>query len=300
LLEFSIIIPTYGRPDKIVKCIESVPSVSFLEIIVVDDNGLDTPNQLLTKKLLTDFKHIRYLALEDNVGAALARNAGVNIANAKYITFLDDDDCFLPDMLLKKFQFMKEEDECDLCCSDMLISKNGKLIDSSQKYFSGTTPLEALERCNCWTPMMTFKKEFFLVIGGFSNVSYKEDNALLLKANIYGADIRHFKHATFIHMIHEDQQITTGNRNCIEGNELVLRLQEDLCKQLILTKWERHIFDFRISRNYLRIKCFYDISRFTLFKFWLANVFLKSRGLIELLKAFKDLKVVINRPNSNI
>jgi glycosyltransferase involved in cell wall biosynthesis len=300
LLELSIIIPTYGRPDKIVKCIESVPHASFLDIIVVDDNGLNTPMQLLTKELLSDFKHIRYLSLKDNVGAALARNAGVKTATTKYVTFLDDDDCFLPDMFLKKFQFMKEQEGCDLCCSDMLISKNGKFIDSFQKYFKGTTSLDALGNCNCWTPMMMFKKEFFDKTGGFSKVSYKQDITLLLKAHIYGADVRHFKHATFVHTIHSGSQITTVNRQKIDGDEMLLELEQKLFKQKNLTKKQQYSFAFKIARKKLRIDKFYNCSRFSLFKFWFSNIFFKCRGARSLLKSVKDLKVILGKPTSQI
>lgn len=50
----SVVIPTYARPTNLIRAIESVlnQTYSAIEIIVVDDNGLGTPYQEETERLL--------------------------------------------------------------------------------------------------------------------------------------------------------------------------------------------------------------------------------------------------------
>ena len=105
MVELSIIIPTYGRVSKIKNAIESALVNDAFEVIIIDDNGKGSEHQLSTERILNDYissGKIRYYPLEKNSGAGIARNYGVDKANGKYITFLDDDDYFLEDILLQK------------------------------------------------------------------------------------------------------------------------------------------------------------------------------------------------------
>lgn len=58
----SVIIPTYGGPEFLDRCIDSVLSQTYkkIEIIIVDDNGLDTTKQKETAILMN-----KYLSLEN-------------------------------------------------------------------------------------------------------------------------------------------------------------------------------------------------------------------------------------------
>ena len=41
-----------------------------------------------------------------NFGGALARNEGIKCATGDYVTFLDDDDIYLPDKILAQLEYM--------------------------------------------------------------------------------------------------------------------------------------------------------------------------------------------------
>ena len=98
--EFSVVIPTYGRPQFVDAAIRSVlgQSVSDLECIVVDDASPE-PVDLAPDGLLDD-PRLRLVRRDDNGGPAAARNTGIDAAVGKYVAFLDDDDLWLPDRLL--------------------------------------------------------------------------------------------------------------------------------------------------------------------------------------------------------
>ena len=66
----SVVIPTYGRPQKLVDAVESVlrQTYEFFEIIVVDDNGRNTPNQIETERTINTYsdKRLIYIIHEKN------------------------------------------------------------------------------------------------------------------------------------------------------------------------------------------------------------------------------------------
>jgi len=90
---FSIVIPTYNRPQLLSRAILSVldQSCQDFEIVVVNDGG--------SRPELKSDSRTR-LVEQPNRGMAAARNAGIRAARGRYITFLDDDDTLTPDRLV--------------------------------------------------------------------------------------------------------------------------------------------------------------------------------------------------------
>ena len=100
----SVIIPTYGRPNLLLRAINSVLNQSYsnIEIIVVDDNNPGSLERDQTQKLLEKYiqeNKIMYIKMDKNVGGALARNKGVEVCSGALICFLDDDDEYLPNKI---------------------------------------------------------------------------------------------------------------------------------------------------------------------------------------------------------
>lgn len=91
-LQFSIVIPTYNRPERLERCLESIAQLDYprdrFEVIVVDD-GSSTALAPITEKFETDFT-LR-LIRQKNTGPAGARNTGAAAAVGEYLVFTDDD-----------------------------------------------------------------------------------------------------------------------------------------------------------------------------------------------------------------
>lgn len=110
----SVIIPTYGKPVFLEKCINSVLTQSFkdLELIVVDDNDPDTESRNITESIVNKFKvkdsRVSYIKHNKNKNGAVARNTGFAVAQGKYISLLDSDDEYMPDRLQKCYDVMEQ------------------------------------------------------------------------------------------------------------------------------------------------------------------------------------------------
>lgn len=109
----SIIIPTYARPTNLLRAIDSVLSQTYtpIEIIVVDDNGVNTPFQKETEELLSQYiseKRITYLKHEVNKNGSAARNTGTRASHGEIIGYLDDDDTFMSNKIEEQVKRLQE------------------------------------------------------------------------------------------------------------------------------------------------------------------------------------------------
>jgi glycosyltransferase involved in cell wall biosynthesis len=92
----SVVIPTYNRGRGVERAVTSVLDQSFadLELLVVDDGSDDGTAQ----RLVGRDQRLR-CHRQPNRGPAAARNAGIRIAQAPIVAFLDADNRWLPDHL---------------------------------------------------------------------------------------------------------------------------------------------------------------------------------------------------------
>ena len=109
----SVIIPTYNRAKTIRESIDSVLAQTYheIEVIVVDDCSLDNTEQIVKG---IDDARVRYIRLDLNQGACVARNEGIKNAVGEYIAFQDSDDIWRPEKLTVQLDSMKKTG-ADVC-----------------------------------------------------------------------------------------------------------------------------------------------------------------------------------------
>ena len=92
-MKVSVITPMYNCEKFISETIESVLNQTYTnwEMIIIDDCSTDKSKQIVKQYIERD-KRIRLIALNENSGAAVARNKGIEVSSGRFIAFLDGDD----------------------------------------------------------------------------------------------------------------------------------------------------------------------------------------------------------------
>ena len=139
----SVITPTYNRAHVLGRAIRSLQrqTLDNYEHVIVDDGSTDD-----TRDIVAAFgdQRIRYLALRDRRGANTARNAGLDMARAPLVTFLDSDDEFRSHRLQSTVELFARHPEIGLLSTSFITEKGGVALKSVNTD-SVLTP-EAFER----------------------------------------------------------------------------------------------------------------------------------------------------------
>lgn len=107
LKKVSIITPAYNSAKYISETINSVISQTYSdwELIIIDDHSKDDTVDLVQKFCEKD-NRIKLIVLDQNCGAGIARNKGIEFADGQYIAFLDSDDIWIENKLDLQIKYM--------------------------------------------------------------------------------------------------------------------------------------------------------------------------------------------------
>jgi glycosyltransferase involved in cell wall biosynthesis len=130
--QVSIIIPAYNVAPYIAATLDSVFAQTYTnyEVIVVNDGSPDT--EAFEKAIAPYLDRLRYLK-QENLGASVARNAGVKAALAEFVAFLDADDLWQPNYLHEQVKFIRDR-KSDLVCADATMF--GEPATEGQSYMT--------------------------------------------------------------------------------------------------------------------------------------------------------------------
>lgn len=139
----SVIVPVYNVEQYLEKCIDSIRRQTYrdLEIILVDDGTPDDSGVLcdVYAKLDDRIKVIH----KENGGLSDARNAGLDVAQGKYIAFVDGDDFIHPRMYETMVHMIETEQSDMALCEFQQVDKDAEIdetiqvITESPEFFTG-------------------------------------------------------------------------------------------------------------------------------------------------------------------
>ena len=124
----SIIMPSFNSARFIAESIESVLSQTYAqwELLITDDCSKDNSLEIINSYVAIDDR-IKIFALNNNVGAASARNISLDKAKGRYIAFLDSDDIWEPHKLETQLSFMKTNGYEFTFSAYSIMANDGKL-----------------------------------------------------------------------------------------------------------------------------------------------------------------------------
>lgn len=113
----SVIIPIYNAEKYLDECVSSVLNQSYhnIQVILVDDGSKDNSWNICQQ--LRDKDSRIEIFTQENSGVSVARNKGLDVANGKWIMFVDPDDVLDPNIivnLMKETKYPKRD--IVVCC----------------------------------------------------------------------------------------------------------------------------------------------------------------------------------------
>ena len=179
----SVVIPTYNRGWILKEAIDSVLSQNFddFELIIIDDGSTDN-----TRDLLACYKDRLFVIHQPNKGVSAARNRGISAASGRYIAFLDSDDLWLPDKLLRQLAFFSSNPDALICQTEEIWIRNGIRVNPKKKHRkrSGMIFEQSLPLCLVSPSAVMMERSLFRIVGDFDEDLYAcEDYDLWLRVS---------------------------------------------------------------------------------------------------------------------
>ena len=124
----TIIVPIYNVERYLKQCILSIQLQTYrnLEIILVDDGSKDASGNICDEFAGNDMR-IRAIH-QKNTGLSAARNIGIDVAQGKYIMFIDSDDYIAPDCIEKLYNALIETDGQMSVCDYAKVDENVEFV----------------------------------------------------------------------------------------------------------------------------------------------------------------------------
>jgi glycosyltransferase involved in cell wall biosynthesis len=281
---FSVIINNYNYARFLPAAINSVLRQSFTdyELIVVDDCSTDHSRDVI----LSYGGKVKPVFLETNGGQAAAFNAGVKASRGKLISFLDSDDVFYPDKLLRVYQTSLEKPDALLIyhqCYNMNVMGevrpglhpirlwDGNLRDRIYRHAESIT---------AQTSLLTFRREFIDKIFPVSQYLNPQaaDATIQYLAGLLG-EIACIKEPLTLYRMHERSIYSSMDFDDLDNIRGLMRRNEKeyYYINLVLTK--------------LGVKKPFDIMKF---RYYLGNICIFNQ-----ISRWKFLRGILFNPNFN-
>ena len=246
-IKVSIIVPSYKRDTKTVgRALNSLLSQTYqnIEIIVVDDNARpelsDYREQLRAYVAELNDPRIRYFANEENLGGSLSRNVGITNCTGEFVTFLDDDDRYLPEKVERQLKFTVEND-LDMSFTDLAIYNEKEVLIDYRNYLGlNSFTKEDLFRYHLTkqitgTPTFLIKRSVLEKINGFDDVKMGQEYYLMVKLIQSGCKIGYMQGSDIVAYRDGSEAISTGP-NKISGERKLYHFKKNYFSLLTLSE----------------------------------------------------------------
>ena len=130
----TIITPVYNCEKLIRETIDSVQKQTYKnwEMILVDDCSGDNSEEII-KEIIKEDNRVKYFKLEENSGAAVARNYALEKSKGRFIAYLDADDLWRKNKLEVQVKFMLDNNYAFSCTDYEKIDEEGKSLNKIVK-----------------------------------------------------------------------------------------------------------------------------------------------------------------------
>lgn len=220
----STVIPTHSGSQVICRAVDSVLSQTYsnIEVIVVDDNGKGTSEQVATEKEMLKYgsdKRVKYIVHDVSRHGSAARNTGVKNSKGEFIALLDDDDYFLPNNLQEHYETLDSlDDSYGLSFCGMHIIR-GKIEEDIIAKYEGKVLIDFLMgRMRVGSSLVMIRKSVYDEFNGFDE-SFKRHQDWEFLTRIFTKYLLASTHKIGVFKINLDRNSAT-NPQKFEANRI--------------------------------------------------------------------------------
>lgn len=228
----SVVVATYRRDESLRAALLSLTEQTYadVEIVLVDDNADAEWNEKV-QTILNDFPTVVYIRNESNRGSAETRNIGIRAASGEYVTFLDDDDVYLPHKIEKQVELMCEK-KADYSITDLfLYNERDQLEDRRVRDYIRETDTASLLKYHLLhhitgTDTLMFRKEYLECIGGFDPIDVGDEYYLMYKAIQAGGSFCYLEDCDVKAYIHTGEGGLSSGDGKIQGENALYEFKK--------------------------------------------------------------------------
>ena len=162
----SVCIPTYNREHLLKETLDSVFAQTYkdFEVVIVDDGSTDGTKEMLRQR---GYK-VRYF-WQKNQGESASRNKLIELAQGKYITFIDSDDLLFPRAVEELVKTIEKYGPDIIAYSDYvgIDEKGARVRRKRRKLPSGDIVANLFDYIYVHSCGTMCTKELFQEVGGF-------------------------------------------------------------------------------------------------------------------------------------
>lgn len=231
----TVIIPSKNRMDMLVRAVTSISLQGVLPvaIIIIDDCS----SQPITQSLFENITNLKITILrnQNSIGGAKSRNVGIQNASSKFISFLDDDDCWEPHYIKSVCELLSENDKVAA-----YTSKSFVLSSELNKVFKESIATDTISTSDLLkgnfvgtTSCVTAQKSFLIDINGFDeSLPALQDYECWLRMSLNGILFQPVPKAKVIYTINITSSQISGNySNHINAKSIISNKYVGLLEQ---------------------------------------------------------------------
>jgi glycosyltransferase involved in cell wall biosynthesis len=190
--KISVIMPVLNGERYIAQALDSIAAQSCrdFEFILVDDGCTDGTRAIV--QLYEQKMPIRYVNHPERKGISVSVNDGIHEARGEYISFLDHDDLWVPDLLETHAAYLDSHPEVGMVHADFqTIDPAGRIIEESvahcrnRKRPSGNVFRELFLESFIVGSGVMIRKECFTRLGGFDESLHWGDYHMWLRIALH-------------------------------------------------------------------------------------------------------------------
>lgn len=293
----SVIVATYRQDNRLKRALESLIDQEYeqIEIIVIDDNN-DLGWTKKVERIIEDIRKsavqkqytVRHIVNNNNMGSAETRNVGIREAKGEFVTFLDDDDFYLPYKVIHQVTAMMKEN-ADFSLTDLNLLKDDDTLSEHRirSYLVGAKREDLFElhmmHHMTGTDSLMFRKNYILKIGCFDGIDLGDEFYLMNKA-ILGDGV-----FCYVPICDINAYVHTGEVGLSSGRNKIL------CENQLYEFKKKHFMEISKKAKKYIIMRHYAVLAFAYLRMGKYGKFLKN-GLMGFLRdPIGSCKLIISR-----